>query len=309
MLYVIGLGLSDEKDITVRGLEAVKGSTRVYLEAYTSILGVGKERLEAFYGKDIIIADRDMVETESDDILRNAQTDDISFLVVGDPFGATTHADLLLRAEALAIPSTVIHNASVMNAVGAVGLALYNFGQTVSIPFFTDSWKPDSWLERVKENAGLGLHTLCLLDIKVKEQSEENLARGRKIFEPPRFMSVPCAIAQLLSLLPTPTSTSNPTPSSPSSSSSTPPPPATLLDPATTLAISLSRVGNPSQTFVAGTLAELSLLGEKAFGGPLHSFVIVGRRFHALERDFARRWAVDPANWDRVAKEVYDVRD
>ena len=82
-----------------------------------------------------------------------------------------------MRAEALSIPSTVIHNASVMNAVGAVGLALYNFGQTVSIPFFTETWRPDSWLERVRENAGLGLHTLCLLDIKVKEQSEENLAR------------------------------------------------------------------------------------------------------------------------------------
>ena len=45
MLYLIGLGLSDEKDVTVRGLEAIKGSSRVYLEAYTSILGVGKERL------------------------------------------------------------------------------------------------------------------------------------------------------------------------------------------------------------------------------------------------------------------------
>jgi diphthine synthase len=90
---------------------------------------------------------------------------------------ATTHADLLLRADALSIPYTVIHNASVMNAVGAVGLALYNYGQTVSIPFFTETWRPDSWLDRVRENAKLGLHTLCLLDIKVKEQSEENLAR------------------------------------------------------------------------------------------------------------------------------------
>lgn len=64
-----------------------------------------------------------------------------------------------------------------MNAIGACGLALYNFGQTVSIPFFTDSWRPDSWLVRILENWQLGLHTLCLLDIKVKEQSEENLAR------------------------------------------------------------------------------------------------------------------------------------
>lgn len=45
MLYLIGLGLSDEKDVTVRGLETIKASSRVYLEAYTSILGVGKERL------------------------------------------------------------------------------------------------------------------------------------------------------------------------------------------------------------------------------------------------------------------------
>jgi diphthamide biosynthesis methyltransferase len=45
MLYLVGLGLSDEKDVTVRGLEAIKGSERVYLEAYTSILGVGKDRL------------------------------------------------------------------------------------------------------------------------------------------------------------------------------------------------------------------------------------------------------------------------
>jgi diphthine synthase len=91
---------------------------------------------------------------------------------------ATTHTDLILRAEELKIPYTVIHNASIMNAIGATGLALYNFGQTISIPFFTETWRPDSWLDRILENWKLGLHTLCLLDIKVKEQSEENMARS-----------------------------------------------------------------------------------------------------------------------------------
>ena len=43
--------------------------------------------------------------------------------------------------------------------------------------FFTETWKPDSFYDRIKENADLGMHTLVLLDIKVKEQSEENLAR------------------------------------------------------------------------------------------------------------------------------------
>lgn len=45
MLYFVGLGLADEKDITVKGLEIVKRAERVYLEAYTAILLVDKEQL------------------------------------------------------------------------------------------------------------------------------------------------------------------------------------------------------------------------------------------------------------------------
>lgn len=48
VLYVIGLGLGDEKDITVRGLEAVRGSAKVVLEHYTSVLGVDKAKLVRF---------------------------------------------------------------------------------------------------------------------------------------------------------------------------------------------------------------------------------------------------------------------
>ena len=48
MLYFIGLGLSDEKDITVKGLEIVKKAERVYLEAYTSILMIDKEKLVSY---------------------------------------------------------------------------------------------------------------------------------------------------------------------------------------------------------------------------------------------------------------------
>ncbi|KAF6746785.1 diphthine synthase isoform b [Ephemerocybe angulata] len=287
MFYIIGLGLSDEKDITLRGLEAVKGSSRVYLEAYTSILMISQERLEAFYQKPIILADRDMVETQSDEILANADTEDVSLLVVGDPLGATTHTDIVLRARALGIPTRVIHNASIMNAVGACGLQLYNFGQTVSLVFFTETWKPDSYYDRVKENVKLGMHTLVLLDIKVKEQSEENLARGRKIYEPPRYMSIPTAVSQMLHT----ESERN----------------EDVLSPETTLAIALSRVGGDAdqQRIVAGTLKELLEQPEEAFGEPLHTIVIVGKRVHHMEIEYAEEYAVDKQNWRRVAKEVY----
>lgn len=45
MLVVVGLGLADETDITVKGLNVVKAASRVYLEAYTSILLVDKDKL------------------------------------------------------------------------------------------------------------------------------------------------------------------------------------------------------------------------------------------------------------------------
>lgn len=45
MLYLVGLGLADETDITVKGLNVVKAAERVYLEAYTSILMVQKDKL------------------------------------------------------------------------------------------------------------------------------------------------------------------------------------------------------------------------------------------------------------------------
>lgn len=50
MLYLVGLGLADETDITVKGLEIVKKADRVYLEAYTSILLVDKEKLVSAFG-------------------------------------------------------------------------------------------------------------------------------------------------------------------------------------------------------------------------------------------------------------------
>ena len=44
-------------------------------------------------------------------------------------YRATTHTDLELRARQAGIPVRVIHNASIMNAVGVCGLQLYRFGE------------------------------------------------------------------------------------------------------------------------------------------------------------------------------------
>lgn len=267
MLYIVGLGLADEKDITLRGLEAVRRCTKVYLEAYTSILTVGKERLESEYGVEIEIADREMVESGFDEVLESGCAGHVALLVVGDPYGATTHADLVLRARNKGIPVEVIHNASIMNAVGTCGLSLYRFGETVSIPFFTDTWQPDSFYDKIQGNSQRGLHTLCLLDIKVKEPTLESLARGRPVYMPPRYMTINTALEQLL-----------------------------LVEEgrlggccsAQSRCVGLARVGCADQRVVSGSIEELLALD---FGPPLHSLILVGDT-HPLEDELLAGFAV-----------------
>lgn len=271
MFYLIGLGLCDAEDISCKGLKVVKRAKRVYLEAYTSLLSVGKDVLENFYGREVILADREMVEQHSDEMLKDAAEDDIAFLVVGDPFGATTHMDLMLRAKESGVQCSVIHNASILNAVGCCGLQLYNFGETVSIVFWTDTWQPESFYDKIESNIERGLHTLCLLDIKVKEQSIENLMRGRKVYEPPTFMSVNQAATQLLSIVERRREAGQKT--------------VVTED---TICIGMARVGSDTQKIVSAPLCRMSSVD---LGPPLHSFIVTGN-MHPLEEDMLKHFSV-----------------
>lgn len=171
MLYLIGLGLGDEKDLTVRALEAIEKCDVVYFESYTSIYRGDFDKLEEGIGKKIIFADRKMVEVDSEQILIKAREGNATLLVMGDVFSATTHSDLVLRASEMNIEISVIHNASILTAIGDTGLSLYKFGKTASVPFLTDNWKVDSPYEILKDNLKNGeAHTLFLLDLKVKEK-------------------------------------------------------------------------------------------------------------------------------------------
>jgi len=278
MFFIIGLGLSDSEDITVKGLNAVQSSERIYLEAYTSILGVNKAELEKFYNKTIIIADREMVESNSDEIMRDADKVNVSFLVVGDPFGATTHSDLILRAIEKNLPYKVIHNASIMNAIGCCGLQLYNFGEAVSICFWTDEWKPRSFYEKVCVNRSHGFHTLCLLDIKVKEKTIENIIKNRDIYEPPRYMSVAQACSQLYEIITTPESVQE----EETNVQATKKVDSNVFE--STLGVGMARIGTESQEIVVDTLKELQ---NADLGSPLHSLIVVGR-LHPMEADFLK---------------------
>ncbi|XP_021923092.1 diphthine methyl ester synthase isoform X2 [Zootermopsis nevadensis] len=239
MFFIIGLGLGEAEDITVKGLEIVKKAERVYLEVYTSIL------------------------------------------TVGDPFGATTHTDLVLRAREAGITCKIIHNASILNAVGCCGLQLYSFGETVSIPYWSESWQPDSFYDKIAGNRRRGLHTLCLLDIRVKEPTLESLTKKRKEYQPPRFMSVSEAAGQLLEII-----------------SRRHRDHKEFAYTGTTLCVGVARVGSDTQQILACTLQEMK---DADLGPPLHSLIIAGH-LHPLEVEYLTQFSESKEKLLQIAK-------
>ena len=167
MLTFIGLGLSDERDISVKGLEAVRSANEVYLETHTSRLtGTTREAMERFYGRTVIPVTREDLEVNPDEILARAKSGEVVLLCGGDPMVSTTHADLRLRAKATGVWTRIIHGASIGSAVcGETGLQNYRFGKSTSLPFPSGSWFPTTPLETIHGNLGLRLHTLVFLDI------------------------------------------------------------------------------------------------------------------------------------------------
>jgi diphthine synthase len=164
MLYIIGLGLGDASDISVKGLDIVKKVEKVYLEEYTSKLQCGVEELEKFYGRKVIKAKRSDIENKCTEILEEAKSKDIAILIIGSPTAATTHISFLEEARKTNTPVKFIENASVLTAIGITGLSLYKFGKTITIPF--DNANVESVWDSYVANEKIGLHTLFLLDIQ-----------------------------------------------------------------------------------------------------------------------------------------------
>src|SRR5216117_3250362 len=244
-LVFIGLGLHDEKGITLRGLDEARSADVVFAELYTSgLAGATVASVEQLVGKKIRVLSRNDVE-DGRTILEAAAKQKVAFLVVGDPMAATTHVDLRLRAAAAKIPTRIVHGVAILTAAaGALGLQVYKFGRTTTVPFPSAGFAPTSPLEAILENRRAGLHTLVLLDLR----------------EDGSFLAPRDAIASLLRMA-SATGTSEFGPQ--------------------TLACALSRVGSPQVRAFAGPIADLA---GRDLGPPLHCLVIPGA-LHFLEKE------------------------
>ncbi|MFB6299260.1 MAG: diphthine synthase [Halobacteriales archaeon] len=176
MLTFVGLGLYDERSITVEGREALRSADRAYAEFYTSRLaGASVGDLEAYHDVTLEVRDRAGVEQSPTDILDAAATESVVFLTAGDPMISTTHVDLRLRAEDRGINTRIVHGTTAQSAAsGLTGLQNYRFGKATTLPF-PDSHGgdgvPESVLDTIDTNRDRGLHTLVYLDIKAEREA------------------------------------------------------------------------------------------------------------------------------------------
>jgi diphthine synthase len=178
MLYLIGLGLN-ERSISKEALEIIPRCKRVYLENYTIDLPYTEQALIDEIGKKVVLVDRKKVE--SLEIVDEAKKMDVALLVYGSPLTATTHIALIQEALASGIKYRIINNASILDAVAETGLQVYKFGKITSMPYWKQSYEPDSFMEVVKENQSIKAHSLILIDINMNiDKSIEQLEKSAK---------------------------------------------------------------------------------------------------------------------------------
>lgn len=167
----VGIGLNDEKGLTLEGLEEARNADAVFGEFYTNLMPhLDRGKLEHLLGKKIVEVSRIQLEDEgARQMIRAAETKRVVFLVPGDPMIATTHISIRLELSKRRIASRIVHAPSIASAVcGATGLQSYKFGKSVTLP--QEPGVPRSVFDTLQDNRGRGLHTLMLLDIRPSGQ-------------------------------------------------------------------------------------------------------------------------------------------
>lgn len=262
-IVFVGLGLNDEKGITVKGLEETKTADNIFMETYTSRMPeFSLEQFELAVGKKVQLVDRHTLEEESGKvILQAAKIGKTVLLVPGDPFIATTHVTLRIEAKKQGIKTRIIHGISIISAIVSLsGLHNYKFGKTVTIPF------PENFSETpynvIAQNKSMQLHTLCLLDLKATSNE---------------YLSINQAIKMLLEIE-----------QRKKMNAITP----------DTVAVGIARAGNNNPTLKADYVRNLSNFD---FGEPPFSLIIPGE-LHFMEIEALITFADAPATLKRPAK-------
>ncbi len=248
MFYFVGLGLFDEKDISLKGLECLKKADKIYAEFFTSkLFGSSLQSIENLIGKPIEILTREEVEQEKK-FIDESKNNNIALITGGDPLIATTHTEFLIECAQKNISYEIIHASSILSSAPAIsGLQAYKFGKVTTIPFPDHNFYPKSPYYAIEENLKNNMHTLILLDIQSHNDRYMTVNEGLKY-----LMNIKNQLGNK----------------------------GTIDE--DTLAIGIARVGSKEGIIKAGPIKELINFN---FGNPLHC-IIIPSKLHIIEAEY-----------------------
>jgi diphthine synthase len=162
MLSFVGLGIAGPDSLSEKARQVISGAEIVYLEQFTSPMSESDvQKIKQMTKGAFKFAPRWLVE-DGGEILQNAQKRNVAFLSFGDPYIATTHIELRVRAMRQKIQTETVHASSAVTAlVGECGLHYYKMGRTVTI---MSNIPATTAYYTIFENLKLGNHTVVLLE-------------------------------------------------------------------------------------------------------------------------------------------------
>jgi diphthine synthase len=206
MLVFVGLGIGGSQALSDKARQVISGSDVVYFEQFTSPMSEHETKfLQDITKGEFKLAPRWLVE-DGKEILEAAKNSKVALLSYGDPYIATTHIELRVRAIQDGTKTDTIHASSAITSlVGECGLHFYKIGKTVTIM----SGIPSSTAYyTIFENLKLGNHTIVLLEwnqnknffldpkdalVSLQEQEKE---QNRKVFSGDTYGIVASRIGQ-----------------------------------------------------------------------------------------------------------------
>lgn len=254
-LWFVGTGVSGAASLSDSAREAIACSAAVYVEQFTSPWPAGaEEEVARLAGAGRVVrAKRWMIE-DGAEILRRAKSgEDVAVVSYGDPYAATTHTELRVRAARAGVRTRTAHAASALTAiVGECGLHHYKVGRVATVMrgparAGARAAAAASTYRLLRANIQAGSHTVLLL-----EYDEDG---GRFFLEPRQAMDMLEEADRGQQW-------------------------RGAFDGSTYVAVA-SRVGLPDQAVAAGRVE--SVRG-RDFGGPPHAVVVPGS-LHFTEAD------------------------
>ena len=237
MLWFIGLGISNSKSIPLEAVEVLKKADIVYLEQFTSPISQQElVKIKSLSDAEFKDGKRWLVE-DGKEILSNSKKKNVVLLSYGDPYIATTHIELRVRALQDKIKTKSIHaSSSITSIIGECGLQYYKVGKVATI--MSDMKSLTTPYYTIYKNLIDGSHSVLLLEYN----QDKNF-----------FLDPKDALNGLLE-------TEKEQKRSVINSS--------------TFAIVASRIGMDTQKIISG---KLSKLVKTDFGKPPHTIIIPGR--------------------------------